>query len=457
MPPRLRLLVLVLSALLWWSASGCTSRTDIEGGVPAYNTSQPVSVSTPTDRPGPAPERPKVKADLRKEPLVGVLLASGPRVRFTLLVPARIGEVELAPGLHEAAPRTGGLVVDGQRLPADALLEVDGPALSPTARFAAELVPPFGARQRLEFAGTPRLVLTQDGRVQLIERIPLEGYINGVVPVEMSPRWPLEALKAQAIAIRTYATAKWLPRAERPWQLHWHFSVDMAYAGLPARTSATARQAVQETRGQIMTTGGQPFPALFHASSGGRTESAAVIWPDLAAADGRSATGVMPSVLDPACEAGTQGLKLKDPHWRWKNDILLTEVTSRLRAWADEKPGDRPQMGVVTDIRVLERSVSGRVAVVEVVHKEGGKTRRTQLRANDFRMAISPIEVASTWWDKCTVVKAKGGTLVLAGRGFGHGVGLSQVSAWQMARDGQSASAITARFYPEAVLAKPYP
>ena len=85
--------------------------------MPAYNTSQSVSVSTTTDRPGPAPERPKVKADLRKEPLVGVLLASGPRVRFTLLVPARIGDVELAPGLHEAAPRTGGLVVDGQRLP----------------------------------------------------------------------------------------------------------------------------------------------------------------------------------------------------------------------------------------------------------------------------------------------------------------------------------------------------
>ena len=111
----------------------------------------------------------------------------------------------------------------------------------------------------------------------------------------------------------------------------------------------------------------------------------------------------------------------------------------------------------MTDIRILERSPSGRVAVVEVVHKEGGKTRRTQLRANDFRLAVGPTEVASTWWDKCVVVKAKGGTLVLAGRGYGHGVGLSQVSAWQMAREGSSASAITARFYPEAVIATPYP
>ena len=456
MPHRLRFLLLTLAVLLWCSAAGCTSRTDVEGGVPSYGTSQPVTVPPRSDEPALPVDRPRVKADLRKEPEVGVLLLSGSRIRFTLLAPAQIGNQEIPPGQHEVTVRPGGLSLDGERLPADASLAMEGPAISPTARFAAELIPPFGARQRLEFAGQPRLV-ARDGKVQLIERIPLEGYLAGVVPTEMNPKWPLEALKAQAIAARTYATCKWLPRADRPWQLHWHFSVDMAYAGLPGRTSANAIEAVRETRGQILTTGGQPFPALFHASSGGRTETAIAIWPDLAAADGRSATGVMPSVNDPACEAGTQGLKLKDPHWRWKNDILLSEVTTRLRAWADEKPTERPQLGSVTDVRILERSASGRVAVVEVVYKEGGKTRRTQLRAHDFRMAVGPVEVASTWWDKCTVVKAKGGTLVLAGRGFGHGVGLSQVSAWQMAKEGSNASSIVARFYPEAVLDKPYP
>ncbi len=457
MPQRLRVLLLTLAVVLWCAAAGCTSRRTIDPGVPAYGTSQSVSVAPRGDTPDPAaPTAPRPKATLHREPEVGVLLMSGARIRFTLLAPARIGNLTISPGQHDVTVRPGGLLLDDLRLPADASLTMDGPALSPGARFAAELTPPFGARQRLEFAGMPRLVLN-DGRVQLIERIPLEGYLAGVVPIEMNPKWPLEALRAQAIAARTYAAAKWLPRAHRPWQLHWHYSVDMAYAGLPGRTSANAIEAVRSTRGQILTTGGQPFPALFHASSGGRTENAVAVWPTLAAADGRSATGVMPSVDDPACEPGTKGLKLNDPHWRWKNDIPLHEVTTRLRAWANEKPADRPSLGSVTDIRILERSPSGRVAVVEVVHKEGGKTRRTQLRANDFRLAVGPTEVASTWWDKCVVVKAKGGTLALAGRGYGHGVGLSQVSAWQMAREGSSASAITARFYPEAVIATPYP
>ena len=115
----------------------------------------------------------------------------------------------------------------------------------------------------------------------------------------------------------------------------------------------------------------------------------------------------------------------------------------------------------MTEIRPAERFAdSGRVATLTITHKLDSKTRTFTMPAHHFRMAVSPMDVPSTSWDRCVMAKSRDGKstmLVLAGRGFGHGVGLSQVSAWQMAKDGVAAAAITARFYPGATLTKCYP
>ncbi len=81
---------------------------------------------------------------------------------------------------------------------------------------------------------------------------------------------------------------------------------------------------------------------------------------------------------------------------------------------------------------------------------------KTAIPAKDFRLAVGANLVPSTWWDRCLVVKAKGGTLVLQGRGFGHGVGLPQVSAWELARSGVSADDIVSRYYTGTTIERKY-
>ncbi len=116
-----------------------------------------------------------------------------------------------------------------------------------------------------------RLTVTSDGKtLQAINTVGLELYLQGVVPGEMPRGWPLEALKAQAAAARTYALASIVKG--KPFDLYsdWRSQV---YYGVEEESTATTR-AVRETRGRILTFGGQPAQTLYFSSSGGRTRSA---------------------------------------------------------------------------------------------------------------------------------------------------------------------------------------
>jgi len=318
--------------------------------------------------------------------------------------------------------------------------------------FSATLAPPFGKPPTLKFSG--QLVLRGTGsRVELIERLPLERYLAGVLPVEMNPSWPTGALAAQAIAARSYACTRWLERFDQPWQLHWHYTVDMAYGGWRAATPNVAA-ALSATRGRVLITRGMPVLAFFHASSGGTTEAAGNLWPELRGADGRTAiTPVMGVADDPAAGPGAMGLGLTATHQRWKADVPLADITAGLQAWAAEKPGQRPTFGTVTGVKPGRRFAdSKRVATVIISHSRGKKTVETAISGNEFRLAVGPVVVRSTAWDRCVVAAKNGGILVLEGHGFGHGVGLSQVSAWWLAQQGVPADQIVTRFYPGAEL-----
>lgn len=435
----------------------CTTRStppDATGRSPS--SAPPASISGPETASSavPAGQRALVLPTLDHEPVLGVLIAEAPALSFTLLASGQAeGLGTLAAGEHRvAAGPQGLLLVDGR--PAGRQLAIAVAARS-GGRFSATALPPGGAGGKiLRLDGEPLLV-ANGALVQLVERIGLEGYLAGVVGTEMSPTWPLEALKAQAVAARSYAAARWTQRASRPWQLHWHYTVDMAYAGAGAPSSATLAAALATTRGQVLTRGGWPLPALFHASSGGATEEAAAVFA-ITMPDGGAIAGAMPSVVDPACEGGCSGLRQRSTHWRWKANVPLATITRELQEWTRGEPGKRPAFGAVTGIKPASRTAAGRVATVAVEHRLKGRLRTDTIAAMDFRLAVSPIKVPSTWWDSCQVVAAKGGTLVLQGRGFGHGVGLSQVSAWGMARDGATVQTILARFYPGDALERRY-
>nr|MBA3685947.1 SpoIID/LytB domain-containing protein [Planctomycetota bacterium] len=334
-------------------------------------------------------------------------------------------------------------------LPSGCELTPQGPA--PT--FSASVGVANFKAQTLNCSGG--IVLARSGgEVLLVERIGLEQYLLAVLPVEMNPNWPLEALKAQAVAARTYAAARYLERLRQPWQLHWHFTVDMAYGGFKQPSTKVAA-AVAQTRGDLLLWHNLPFEALFCASSGGRTESALRVKPDLRAPDGSSLATVMGVVEDPSCEGGARGLKLPT-HWRWKADLPLAAIGPSLQAWG-ERARPRIAFGTVESVAIGERSQeSGRVASVRIRHRLAKREVTTTMSGQDFRMAVGPAKLRSTWWDRCTMAGAKAEVVVIEGRGFGHGAGLSQISAWRMAGENATAAEILARFYPGATLLKKY-
>lgn len=445
-----RLFLILLTTAVLWALSGCNTRFSDSGEPGRVVGDAPVATTGDLPRAPAAPQGPKVRVlpDLHSEPLLRVFLAQSTLITFSLEASATLPDGRrLAAGPHRAQAVGSTLVLDGTPVPAECALQM---AEAPR-RFSTELDPPFGRRQSLTFGGVPVLRLA-GLQAQLLEEVPMEAYLAGVLPTEMNPTWPVAALAAQAVAARSYASAKYLERFDKPWQLHWHFSVDMAYAGASAKRSANVIEALRQTRGQVLTYRGLPVPALFHACSGGETESAANIWPNLVGADRSvSMTSLMPAVADADAEAGCAALGMRKSHWRWKVNIPLATITRDLKDWARTHPEDKLAFGTVTGVAVENRFAdSGRVAQVAITHKLDGKTKRTLLPAQDLRMAVDPGEIRSTWWDSCSVASAKGGVLVLAGRGFGHGVGLSQVSAWQMATSGRSAADILARFYPTA-------
>lgn len=245
-------------------------------------------------------------------------------------------------------------------------------------------------------------------RLQLINVLPLETYLAAVLGSEMPRDFPPEALKAQAVAARTYALHKKLESYGQA--VHMGSSViHQVYAGL-SREDDRTRAAVLATAGEVLTHELQPIEAYFHASCGGRTESGL-------AALGRD----LPYLASVECPCS--GL----PSSRWALTLPAPEL--------------RQAIAGASTLQILSRSRTGRARLVRVapdrvldavlVRQRVGYTR---LRSLDFEVAES------------------GGALHIAGRGFGHGAGLCQWGAKVLADQGQDYRAILRHYYPGAEL-----
>lgn len=149
-------------------------------------------------------------------------------------------------------------------------------------RAKVNLIPPVRIRPTagvaITYGGIPRrgdyVVDVSDGGLLVVNELPMEAYLRGVVPGEMPTGWPLEALKAQAVAARTYAITSLL--SGKPYDLYPDVR-SQVYKGISVETPSTD-QAVLETSGQILTYRGTPARTFYFSSSGGRTASAADVF-----------------------------------------------------------------------------------------------------------------------------------------------------------------------------------
>jgi stage II sporulation protein D len=296
--------------------------------------------------------------------------------------------------------------------------------------------------QAVSYPGSMRLIPngSQAGYFSVVNVVGVENYLAGVVGSEMYPRWQPEALRAQSIASRTYALYQASRREGNP--RGWDIGSDQMsqmYTGLSRRHSTVA-QAVRDTRGIVLAYGEvnqeKIFPAYYSAICGGHTEDAVSVFGE--------APGPLKGQACPYCEA-TADPKL----YRWAEVSLAKNTVSR--ELTTTYPTLKP-LGRIVDIQVAETGDYGRLRRIELTGDTG---RKATIRAEEFRLAISSKQkpVRSSW---CQLTDEGESWRFTEGRGWGHGVGLCQFGAQQMARLGKDCIEILAFYYPQAVLLRAY-
>lgn len=436
----MRNLLISLAVLVLITVAACARDPGV-AGVRSVVPGPPAVAETASPTPAPAPKWPA----LDREPELAIRLLNGTEVSARLLLPCRLEDgSELPAGPLVVRSVGDGFQINGRR--------VAGPRanLTPVGDGASMAIGSGKSADR--FAGPLQLVRNR-GDIELIEHVGLETWLAGVLPAEMNPKWPVEALVAQAIAARSYAVARWQARQGEDWHLV-RGTADVAYDGC-VTPSANVAAALERSRGLVLMYAGQAILARFHAASGGRTEDSERQWPGATLLDGVTPLRrFMPPVDDPASSIGARGLGWTATHQDWHTSIPLAEVGRALRVWSEAVPS-RPRIGKVRSVRIGSlHEASGRVATVIVVHKGPGGEAEDAIDAVSFRLAVGAIKLRSLWWERCTIASTGGGQLVVSGHGFGHGVGLPQVSAWALAEDGVRGEDIVARYYPGAVLAR---
>lgn len=322
--------------------------------------------------------------------------------------------------IYEVA--TGKVLMEGPHLTAEVRPSTDGMDVG-EARFRTSGVKISIDKdadiqiEKKRFRGDVDILKRPDGKLMAVNHIDVEKYLYGVLIHEVNDKWPMEVLKAQAIAARTFALYQAAQTRSKPYDLTGDV-YSQVYGGVTAERWSTVR-AVDLTKGEVLKFKGRIFPAYFHAVCAGITENAANLWRiDLEPLRG--------GVLCPHCRTS--------PHYIWHREILLKDVGKKL-ASAGYGPGD------VRSVKCVGRNRSGRVEKVEIKFDNG---KISVIPAKDLRLIVGPNEFRSTRF----TAKVKWNKLVLDGFGWGHGVGMCQWGAYGLAKAGKTAGEILKFYYP---------
>jgi len=288
------------------------------------------------------------------------------------------------------------------------------------------------------YRGYLRLRVLEDKRgFEAINHVPLESYLLGVVGAEMQSYWEPEALKAQAVASRTYCLyiQDRFGRG-RTWDMTQSESTQM-YGGLKAET-AMIRQVVEDTTGQILVYPNAEgrnviFPTFYSSSCGGHTEASDNVF------GGESVTSLC-GVECPYCANVA-----RHSHFYWKPvEMTMPEISEKLL----QRYPTLEKLEAITDFNVTKLGYKSRILRVELI----GKNEKTDtLRGEDFRLSLDPTgrKIRSTIFS----VEKRGSTVTFQnGLGFGHGVGLCQCGAQGMARQGKAYEQILDHYFPDSKL-----
>ena len=270
---------------------------------------------------------------------------------------------------------------------------------------------------------------------QQVEERELENYVKGVLAGEMKNDWPLEALKAQAILARTFVL-KFVQEKESQYPgADISTDIEEAQAYDASAVNERIQQAVEETRGLVLSCEGELPYAWFHAHSGGMTEyaRAGLGWEKDEPAYTQPSRGTEPEQLSD--EKENQQLQVAA---EWKADFTFEEWTA-----ACQKQGVQVKPHAGSQLQISQRGESGRAVTLEI----DGQS----VNATDLRLALGSTKMRSTL---LTSLKIENGKVHMAGKGYGHGVGMSQWGAYGMAQEGKSAEQIIKHYFQKVEIAQ---
>ncbi len=265
------------------------------------------------------------------------------------------------------------------------------------------------------YRGWIELRKKKNGLLLVINDLDIEDYLMGVIAEEVPRDWEFEAQKAQAVASRSYALYQKRRAGRKPY--HILATVNgQVYAGRRGERDIAVR-AVRETEGVVLVYNGEVISAFYHSSCGGHTEDASELWN----IDAPYLKGV-----DCDCQEISK-------YGQWERRVSL----SRLAAVLGRK-GFR--LGKISSVNIKTITRAGRVKDVVVRHAGGLLT----IPAETLRAALGNSFVPSVFFE----LSVTGNEMVISGRGRGHGVGLCQWGAQNMALKGYDFKAILKHYYP---------
>lgn len=318
----------------------------------------------------------------------------------------------------------------------------------------------------------------KDSDYSVINRLSLQEYLYGVVPKEMSPTWPVEALKAQAVAARNFTLQNLGKHINQGFDIC-NTTECQVYGGASAE-SPLSNKAVDDTKDEVLYYEGEIISCYYHANSGGETEDLSNIW-----------SGDLPyikGVLDP--------YSLNQPNATWMLTLSAEDIKSKMLAAGYD-------IGLYQGVEINERSEHGRVVSITLKGSKGsatlpkekmraifgytvvksmyftldettertlslqGKDRLVQTKQSSlYTISAKGVQnITTSAYSISTsgvtpIVEAVSGTqksgnqLTLYGKGYGHGLGMSQWGAYTMAESGENYETILKHYFTGTTLGK---
>jgi len=286
------------------------------------------------------------------------------------------------------------------------------------------------------YRGKLKLILSPDcNSFDAVNILPMEPYLAGVVGAEMPEYWEPEALKAQAIAARTYCLhTKKRFGGNRTWDVR-NTQAHQVYLGVRGE-SAQVWEAVNQTQGQVLvckqSDGTEDiFPAYYSSTCGGHTENSSNVFGDF--------FEPLVGVPCPYCKDVAKPTFFFWPIVLFDNANVTAKLSQRYPVLA--------QLGEIIDINSAKQSDYENFSRITEVKLLGSTGKSDFLKAEDLRLTIDPTgnKIKSTI---CRIIKLDDKWAFLSGRGYGHGVGMCQCGAQAMARQGNTAEQILSYYYP---------